>query len=101
MQNKFPLLFNNMTIDIRMEECFICFEETDQFIFFECAHKVCTRCFPQLRSHVCPICGCSIPEPIISVPEQLVVYPSTRWKTVIVLCAVIVIILWCKRNVIF
>lgn len=90
-------------VDIRMEECFICFEETDQFIFFECTHKVCTQCFPQLRSPLCPICGSSaIHEPVAwnYVPE-ITVYHSTRCRSLIVVSAILVVILWCKRNVIF
>lgn len=37
-----------------MEECIICFEETDQFIFFDCSHKVCNTCYPKLKR--CPLC---------------------------------------------
>lgn len=82
-------------VDIIMEECFICFEETDQFIIFECSHKVCTQCFPRLRSPLCPICGRSV------IPEQITVYYSPQWRCLIAVGAIVVIILWCKRNVIF
>jgi hypothetical protein len=37
-----------------MEECIICFEETDKFTKFNCDHKVCTVCFPKLTQ--CPLC---------------------------------------------
>ena len=40
-----------------MEECFVCFEETNKFITFECGHKMCETCFPKLRSSFCPICN--------------------------------------------
>jgi len=36
------------------EECLICLEETDNFIFFNCGHKACPTCFPKL--HRCPLC---------------------------------------------
>jgi hypothetical protein len=38
-----------------MEECLICFDETTQFVFFPCAHKVCSECHK--RIHRCPICN--------------------------------------------
>lgn len=38
-----------------MEECIICFDETIQFVFFPCAHKVCTQCYKRLVR--CPICN--------------------------------------------
>lgn len=37
-----------------MEECIICFEETENFMFFPCQHKVCRICFPKLER--CPLC---------------------------------------------
>ena len=37
-----------------MEECIICFEETEKFMFFSCRHKVCPICFPKLNR--CPLC---------------------------------------------
>ena len=42
-----------------MEECIICFEETDQFITFECCnHKTCAVCYPLIINNTgkCPIC---------------------------------------------
>jgi len=38
-----------------MEECIICFEETREFIFFPCAHKVCSECHKRIVR--CPICN--------------------------------------------
>ena len=38
-----------------MEECIICFEETTDFIFYICAHKVCDKCYPRIKT--CPICN--------------------------------------------
>ena len=38
-----------------MEECIICFEETNQFVFFPCAHKVCAQCHKQISR--CPLCN--------------------------------------------
>jgi hypothetical protein len=95
-----------MMDDNTMEECFICFEETDQFIFFECTHKVCAQCFPRLESR-CPICERSVPEIMISVPEttpvpeRCTVYHVTRWRTILFLCTIIVIVLWYNHDVIF
>ena len=39
---------------LHLEECIICFEETDNFMFFQCTHKVCNVCFPKLDR--CPLC---------------------------------------------
>ena len=38
-----------------MEECIICFDETSDFIFYRCAHKVCANCYPKLKT--CPFCN--------------------------------------------
>ena len=45
-----------------MEECFICFEERDEFVFFPCAHKTCVACFAQMIQHYhkCPLCDSPI-----------------------------------------
>ena len=43
-----------------MEECFVCFNETNKFIIFECGHKMCRLCFPKLRSPLCPVCNVKI-----------------------------------------
>jgi hypothetical protein len=38
-----------------MEECIICFEETSEFNFYRCTHKVCKQCYPRIKT--CPICN--------------------------------------------
>lgn len=43
-----------------MEECLVCFEETNQFQVFTCGHKVCVYCYPRLRSTKCPVCSQTI-----------------------------------------
>jgi len=43
-----------------LEECIICFEEThnNNFVMFECKHKVCVNCYPILieTTSRCPNC---------------------------------------------
>jgi hypothetical protein len=43
----------------RMEECIICFDETDKFIVFICNHKTCHKCYPLLMEQRpnCPLCN--------------------------------------------
>lgn len=43
----------------RMEECIICFDETDKFIVFICNHKTCYKCYPLLMEQRpnCPLCN--------------------------------------------
>lgn len=91
-------------IDVPLEECFVCFYETEQFVIFECSHKVCPRCFPKLRSPDCPVC--SRPIVVISSPVPLTLDTRTNVTTprcgvIIIICIVGVIFLWTKRNVIF
>lgn len=45
-----------------MEECIICLDEKESFIFFPCNHKVCDNCFPLLVSttNKCPLCNTTI-----------------------------------------
>ena len=43
-----------------MEECFICFNETNKFIIFECGHKMCRLCYPRLKTPFCPVCNAVI-----------------------------------------
>ena len=45
-----------------MEECIICFHETDEFAYFPCTHKVCELCLPKLHTQLCPICDTSLYE---------------------------------------
>ena len=40
-----------------MEECIICFDETDQFEFLPCAHKLCIPCKGRLQQKRCPVCN--------------------------------------------
>jgi hypothetical protein len=45
--------------EVLMEECIICFDETDTFIVFICKHKTCKKCYPiimQTRPN-CPLCN--------------------------------------------
>ena len=42
---------------MNMEECLVCFDETNQFQMFTCGHKVCVYCYPRLRSIKCPVCN--------------------------------------------
>ena len=53
-----------------MEECIICFEETTEFSFYRCAHKVCNTCYPKLRT--CPVC--KTPNEL----EVIIIRPSNR-----------------------
>jgi hypothetical protein len=39
----------------RMEECMICFSDTNEFMFYPCTHKVCKECFGKLNK--CPLCN--------------------------------------------
>lgn len=43
-----------------MEECLVCLEEqeNEQFVVFECKHKICQHCLPiaMMYSTVCPVC---------------------------------------------
>ena len=43
----------------RMEECIICFDETDKFIVFICNHKTCNKCYPLIMEQRpnCPLCN--------------------------------------------
>ena len=45
-----------------MEECIICFDETDQFIVFICKHKTCEKCYPLIieQRPNCPLCNTSL-----------------------------------------
>lgn len=50
-----------------MEECIICFEETTNFSFYRCAHKVCNQCYPRIKT--CPICN-TPNETVIVIPTN-------------------------------
>jgi len=65
-----------------MEECIICFEETTEFIFYRCAHKVCSNCYPKIKT--CPICNTRELEIVIHrarvdpIPEIMTTYNLIR-----------------------
>jgi hypothetical protein len=78
-----------------MEECFICFVETDEFVMFKCSHKVCATCFPRLRTNKCPMCN----EPIVILQPSNVI---TQCITIsVMLSTAVAIILFIKRDDIF
>ena len=41
-----------------LEECMICFEETNHFTIFPCKHYVCSTCYEELliKHPYCPLC---------------------------------------------
>ena len=53
-----------------MEECIICFHETDEFAYFPCTHKVCETCLPNLPTQLCPVCDTSWYEAKITEPIE-------------------------------
>ncbi len=56
------------------EECIICFNETDQFVFLPCAHKLCAYCKEHLEHKKCPMCNT-----LFEVTEtQIQLIPETR-----------------------
>ena len=54
-----------------MEECAICFDDTTDFLFYRCAHKVCAQCFPKIKT--CPFCN----TPQI-VPQIVIIEPINQ-----------------------
>ena len=54
-----------------MEECIICFEETDNFMIFTCKHKMCHTCLNQFIKHStqCPVCEHVIIKPYVVIPR--------------------------------
>jgi hypothetical protein len=59
-----------------MEECIICFDETTQFIFLPCAHKICVQCKEQLEQKRCPICNTPFEPERIPIPDQRIQIPE-------------------------
>ena len=59
-----------------MEECIICFEETKEFKFYSCSHKLCNKCYNKIN--VCPLCQSS------KMIEIVVIQPISRdrWSMV-------------------
>ena len=45
-----------------LEECIICFDNTDKFIVFVCKHKTCEKCYPLIMEQRpnCPLCNQSL-----------------------------------------
>jgi len=73
-----------------MEECIICFDETTEFVFYRCAHKVCTNCYPKIKT--CPMCN--TPSEIIVVqPVRITTVPEIHIMYNIIRCVGIVLIL--------
>lgn len=90
--------------DVPLEECFVCFYETEHFVIFECLHKVCPTCFPKLRSPDCPVC--SRPIVVLSSPRALPLSTGTnvaapRCGIIVIVSVICAIFLWTKRNLIF
>jgi hypothetical protein len=75
---------------LQLEECIICFEETDNFMFFPCIHKVCPLCFPKLIR--CPICQSNIitiNQPQVREQTQSIIRDDVK-----IFCFVIIIIIF-------
>ena len=84
-----------------MEECIICFEETTEFVFFPCSHKVCTVCKPALPKEVCPLCNASfatitpmtpITPIIVNPPRQEVPFSNCMKLSCCLLCSFLFVI---------
>lgn len=73
-----------------MEECIICFDETTEFMFYRCAHKVCTKCYPKIKT--CPMCN-TPSEVIVVQPVRIVAAPEIHTTYNIIRCLGIVLIL--------
>ena len=69
---------------VDLEECLVCFDETNQFQVFLCGHKVCVQCYPRLRSNKCPVCN----QPI----QILQTYSTVHMKcgVLIMICVIII-----------
>ena len=53
-----------------MEECIICFEERQEFIFYSCGHKLCSECYHKISC--CPLCQSRKIEKI-----EVIIQPTT------------------------
>ncbi len=75
-----------------MDECIICFEETNNFVMFPCHHKVCVVCYPQLTR--CPLCNqeivLTISHQAHTSPVQLQSYIS-RYTSIQMVCYLIIL----------
>jgi hypothetical protein len=66
-----------------MEECIICFDETSEFIFYSCTHKVCANCYPKITN--CPMCN--TPREIVVVqPVNITTVPEIHTTYNIIRC---------------
>jgi recombinational DNA repair protein RecR len=71
------------------EECIICFEETEQFIFLPCTHKLCAQCKDILDQKKCPICNTPFeqeslqPEPILQTRRNTIIAIETTSKCIV------------------
>jgi hypothetical protein len=89
-----------------MEECMICFDEKETFIFFPCNHKVCHVCFPLLVSYTnkCPLCNAII-EPLNELDSsfQLIVQHENSIPTVACLdsCRIYCMIFVCVSIIVY
>ena len=75
-----------------LEECIICFEETkkNNFVMFECKHKVCVNCYPILIETIsrCPNCDIQLNiHPKVICKCELCIYTNRS------ICIVIIIII--------
>jgi len=64
-----------------MEECIICFEETDNFMIFTCSHKMCHKCLNNFLKYSiqCPVCEHVIVRPYVVIPRaQGIIDTSNR-----------------------
>ena len=71
-----------------MEECIICFDETIEFMYYNCSHKVCAKCYPKIK--VCPMCKTPVEivviQPIRVQPIAVSVYTTYKMLCCISLC---------------
>lgn len=80
-----------------MEECLVCLEEQEnnQFVVFECKHKICQTCLPiaMMYSTTCPVCE----HPITLIqPQQIQLQlQQTMFELCKILCCIVVIIGCC------
>ena len=63
-----------------MEECIICFDETTEFMFYRCAHKVCAKCYPKIKT--CPVCKTPLEIVVVQPRQTTVVSGSVAYKLI-------------------
>jgi len=78
-----------------MEECIICFEETNKFIIFNCYHKVCVNCYPKINQ--CPLCRIIINSQTentlqIEIIEQIEITPQIRHLNINDKCCILILV---------